>query len=304
MTAETMPDGKSATLYVERFDARLDALLPDAPVMEKLGGGLRFCEGPAWDAQRNLLHFTDFPALRIYHWSEAGGMELACEDSGREIGLAMDAKGRVLGCASRWQCVTRREPDGSVTRLPNRIDGTDWHLNNPNDLAVHSDGSIYLTDPWNPATCPPRSAPGNGVYRLDPASGSLRAVVDHMERPNGLCFSPDETLLYVNDTTGQFVNAHDVMPDGSLSAGRLFARLDTAYGPGAADGMKCDRAGNVYVTGPGGIWVFAPDGTPLGILRVGEVVGNFAWGGADWSSLYVTASTSLYRIRMTVAGKP
>ncbi|MBP7401469.1 MAG: SMP-30/gluconolactonase/LRE family protein [Clostridia bacterium] len=302
MTADAMTERGASPLETVRFDARLDALLGDSPMLEKLCSGFRFCEGPVWDARRNLLHFTDFPSLRIWRWSETGGPEIACEDSGREIGLAMDAQGRLLGCASRWQCVSCREPDGSISRLPNRIAGTDTHLNNPNDLAIHSDGCIYLTDPYNPKTCPPRSAPGNGVYRLEPADGSLFPVVDHMERPNGLCFSPDESLLYVNDTTMQFIRVHDVSPDGSLSVGRMFARLDPGFGPGAPDGMKCDRAGNIWVTGPGGIWAIAADGTPLGILRIGESVGNLAWGDADGRSLFVTASSSLYRIRTATAG--
>lgn len=288
-------------LDVVRFDSRLDALLPDYPQVEMLCGGLQFCEGPVWDDRQDLLYFTDFFPLKIYRWSRAGGKELVCGESGREVGLTLDREGRLLGCASRLQAISRREHDGSVTLLPNEITGTGLHINNPNDLVVKSDGCIYFSDPYNPKSCPPRSAPTNGVYRLDPVDGTLIAVVRHMERPNGLCFSPDESLMYINDTTGQLINVHDVLTDGALSPGRLFARVDTAYGAGAPDGMKCDRAGNIYVTGPGGIWVFAPDGAALGILRIDEVVGNFAWGDRDRRSIYATASTSLYRIQM-VAG--
>lgn len=289
-------------MHVERFDSRLDDLLPIKPQVEALCTGMQFCEGPVWDARKNLLYFTDFMPLKIYTWSLAEGKQLFCEESGREVGLTLDREGRLLGCASRWQTVSRREPDGSITRLNNNIHGTGCHLNNPNDLVVKSDGCIYLTDPYNPATNPHRSAPTNGVYRLDPVSGRIDVVVERMERPNGLCFSPDESLLYINDTTGLFINVHDVHTDGMLSPGRLFTKLDPSFGPGAPDGMKCDRCGNVYLTGPGGIWVFAADSSPLGILRLDERAGNLAWGGDDWSDLFITASTTLYKIPMTTHG--
>ena len=289
-------------MHVERFDTRLDGLLPIQPQVEALCTGMEFCEGPVWDSRKSLLYFTDFLPLKIYTWSPSGGKQLFCEESGREVGLTLDREGRLLGCASRWQAISRREPDGTITRLNNEIHGTGLHLNNPNDLVVKSDGCIYLSDPYNPVSCPPRSVLTNGVYRLDPVSGRLDSVVEHMERPNGLCFSPDESLLYINDTNSMLINVHEVHPDGSLDSGRLFAKLDPAYGPGAPDGMKCDRHGNVYLTGPGGIWIFAADGTPLGILRLDERAGNLAWGGDDWSDLFVTASTTLYRIPMTTYG--
>ncbi len=291
-------------LEIIHFDPQLRALIPDNPQIEALHTGFRFAEGPVWEHKKDRLYFTDFMELKIYTWSQTAGLEVFCQESGREIGLTLDRKGRLLGCASRLQAIRRWNPDGTDDLLRNQISGSDFHINNPNDLVVKSDGAIYFSDPYNPATCPPRSAPTNGVYRLDLEQDTLYPVIAAMERPNGLCFSPDESLFYINDTNGQTIHVYDVSADGHLTAGRLFAQLDTSYGPGAPDGMKCDRAGNVYVTGPGGIWIFSKEGKPQGILKIPEIVGNFAWGGRDWRDLYITASRTLYRVPMRAKGIP
>jgi gluconolactonase len=183
-------------------------------------------------------------------------------------------------------------------------------LNSPNDVVVRSDGTIYFTDPTY-GRMPvfglerPQELEFQGVYRI--ASGRrLHCDANDFSQPNGLCLSPDEETLYVNDTTCAHIRAFAVAPDGSLSDSRIFAqRIGTGdYDDGVVDGMKCDEHGNVYVTGPRGIWVFDPRGTQLGVIRMPEIAGNLNWGGPDWRDLYCCCSTSIYRVRMRVRGSP
>jgi gluconolactonase len=189
-----------------------------------------------------------------------------------------------------------------VSGFNNMVNG--MRINSPNDLVVKSDGMIYFTDPFSTAMGHPREMPYNGVYRLNPETNDLLPIIQDFDRPNGLAFSPDENLLYVNDTNKQFIKAYRVSSDGTVDNGRLFGTLDTSFGPGAADGMKLDTEGNVYVTGPGGLWIFSPDGARLGIVRTPELVGNFCFGDADWKSIYLAASTSMYRFRVSISGLP
>jgi len=282
-------------LRTHRFHTDLDMPIAANAGMTRLAAGFTFCEGPVWDPRKKLLYFTDFYALRIHIWSPRTGVSLYCDESGREIGLALDRQGRLLGCASRLHAISCREEDGSVHIYPNRLaDGT--RLNSPNDLAVKSDSSVYFTDFYNPNSGLPRSSPVNAVYRLEPEKGTLVQATPPMEHPNGLCFSPDEKFLYVNDTDGQSIDRYTVCADGSLTERQRFAVLDPSFGKGAPDGMKCDKLGNVYVTGPGGIWIFSPGGTALGILYTDEYAGNFAFGGSSGDDLFITASHSLYFI--------
>jgi gluconolactonase len=222
-------------------------------------------------------------------------------------GMTYDADLNLIVCEHATSSVVREAPDGSREIIAQEFEGEE--LNSPNDVVVARDGSIYFTDPWygrmpvfgNPRT---RRLGWQGVFRIPPGGGELRLVVgrDEFEMPNGLCFSPDQSLLYVNDTPGAFIKVYDVNVDGSLSGGRMFySGVGTgATAGGVLDGMKCDERGNIWVTGPGGIWVVASSGEHLGVIRVPESTANLTWGGEDWRTLYITASTGLYAIRTLV----
>ncbi|WP_274650253.1 SMP-30/gluconolactonase/LRE family protein [Paenibacillus humicola] len=291
-------------MNIIRYSAGLDGIVPEGREIRKLATGYSFAEGPVWCPRTSRLFFTDFPNQRIHVWSEAEGARLFKEKSGRAVGMAMDAEGRLILCESLERRISRIEPDGSVTPLATHYNGD--RLNNTNDVIVKRDGSLYFSDPYSAMLGGPRDLNYNGVFRCDFATGEVELLTDEFERPNGLAFSPDETLLYVNDTNKQHIKVYDVAPDGSVSGGRLFAELDTNTGPGAADGMKTDERGNVYVTGPGGIWIIAPSGEPLGRIELPEVAANLCFGGSPGSDrrdiLYITASTSLYCVRLEVCG--
>jgi gluconolactonase len=219
----------------------------------------------------------------------------------------------LIVCEHVTSSLIRERRDGVRENLAYHWQGK--YLNSPNDVCVRSDGSIYFTDPWY-GRYPgfgiqrERELGWQGVFRVPPGSGQeqLELVVgeDEFDQPNGLCFSPDESLLYINDTTHANIKVFDIAADGSLSNGRVFAENigdgDLAKG-GLVDGMKCDERGNVWVTGPSGIWVFSPEGEHLGVVEIPENVGNLAFGGPDWNWLFVPASTSLYRVQTKVAGR-
>ncbi|HEX6610943.1 MAG TPA: SMP-30/gluconolactonase/LRE family protein, partial [Hyphomicrobiaceae bacterium] len=219
-------------------------------------------------------------------------------------GLAWDSQGRLLACEHASSSVTRTEADGKITVLASRYDGKE--LNSPNDLAVKSDGAIYFSDPtygrmehYGLPREPELSF--RGVYRLSPDGKVLTLLADDFGQPNGVCFSLDEKTLFVSDTDRQHVRAFDVKSDGSIANSRIWAQT-LGDAPGAPDGLKVDSAGNLYSCGPGGIHVFAPDATCLGVINVPEYTANFCWGDDDLKSLFITASTSVYRVRVAVPG--
>ncbi|MFH5183388.1 SMP-30/gluconolactonase/LRE family protein [Paenibacillus sp. TAB 01] len=291
-------------MKIIRYSDRLDELLVPGTTAQKLVSGFGFAEGPAWCPHTDRLYFTDFMNYRIYTWSEAHGVQVFREPSGRAVGLALDAEGRLLSCETEPRRISRTEKDGTVTPLITHYQG--MRINNTNDVIVKKDGSVYFTDPYSTALGAPRDLPFNGVYRYEPWSGTLSVIADDFNRPNGLAFSPDESLLYVDDTNEQNVRVYEVASDGSLHSGRLFAQLDTSAGPGAADGMKVDERGNVYVTGPGGIWILAPSGETLGRMELPEVAANLCFGTPPasplGSTLFITASSSLYSVKLRVRG--
>jgi gluconolactonase len=222
--------------------------------------------------------------------------------------MTLDNDGNLLVCEHVTSSVVREKPDGTRETLATHWQGKE--LNSPNDVIVASDGSIIFTDPTY------GRMPGfgiereqdldfQGVYRLPAGGGEIELLVDDFVQPNGLCFSPDESLLYINDTDRAHIRVFDVGPDRALSNGRVFAENigdgDLAKG-GLVDGMKADEEGNIYVTGPDGVWVIGTDGEHLGTIEVPESVGNINWGDDDWRSMYIPASTSVYRVRMKVAG--
>ncbi len=268
--------------------------------IEKLDGGFQFTEGPVWVPDGYLL-FSDIPANSIYKWTPSKETEIFRKPSGHANGLTLDREGRLLACEHDGR-VSRTEKDGSIESLADHFKGK--RLNSPNDIAVKSDGSIYFTDP--PYGLPEQKVGKelhfNGVFRLD--SGTLKLLDDSFERPNGIAFSPDERVLYVDDSARGHIRAFDVASDGLLENGRVFAELRNPSEEGVPDGMKVDIEGNVFCTGPGGIWVLEPSGELLGVLRFPEIPANLAWGDADLKTMYVTARTGLYRRRVKTGGSP
>jgi gluconolactonase len=264
---------------------------------ETLATGFQFTEGPLWLPQ-GLLIFSDIPADRIYSWTPQDGAQAWRQPSGNSNGLTLDTQGRLLACEHGNRRVSRTEADGSVVSLADRYQGK--RLNSPNDIVVRHDGVVYFTDPPYGIQPEQREQPVNGVYAWRP-DGMLLLVADDFVRPNGLAFSPDQSILYIDDSGRRHVRAFDVRPDGTLANSRLLADMDHPQ-PGSPDGMKVDEQGHLYVAGATGVWVFEPDGTRLGVVVFPERPANLAWGDEDRKTLYVTARTSLYRVRTTVAG--
>jgi sugar lactone lactonase YvrE len=282
--------------------APLESILAPGTQVERVAAGFQFTEGPVWHPDGYLL-FSDIPANTIYRWTP-GETEATVyrKPSNHSNGLTLDAQGRLIACEHDRR-LSRQETDGTITAIATHYQG--GRLNSPNDVVVHSDGSIYFTDPpyGLPGQKEGKEQPWNGVYRLA-ADGTLTLLDDSFERPNGLAFSPDEKTLYVDDSYRDHIRAFDVLPDGTLANGRVFADLGDPGAGGVPDGMKVDVLGNVFCTGPGGIWVISPDGEQLGRIVVPQQPANLAWGDADYKTLYITARTGLYRVRTLTGGKP
>ena len=290
--------GGFQNMTVHVFSEKIHEIVPENSLVEKLATGFEFTEGPVWDPGLKALYFTDFPVLKIYLWDAEKGARLYTGDSGRAIGLTLDREGRLLSCESKKRRITRTEKDGRVIDIGSTYKGA--RINSPNDLVAKSDGSVYFTDPYSTLLMDTRELDFDGVLRID--GNEITLQTDEFKRPNGLAFSPDESLLYINDTTLRIIKVFDVGPGGSLSKGRLFAEIGTEFGPGVPDGMKVDTAGNVYVTGSGGIWVLSPEGEKLGIIKTPETAANMCFGEEDGKTMYITATRSLYRIRLSIPG--
>ncbi len=291
---------------IANSDKLFDLVAEDAEV-ERLATGFTFTEGPVWHPTGHYLLFSDMPADVRRRWSEAEGVVEVMRPSNKCNGMTYDADLNLLVCEHASSSVVREYPDGRRETIASHFRGKE--LNSPNDIVVRSDGSIYFSDPWY-GRMPvfgverERELGFQGVYRIPPGGGELELVVaeDEFDMPNGLCFSPDETLLYINDTPRAHIKVFEVAADGSLSGGRLFFEgIGTGViEEGIPDGMKCDERGNIWVTGPKGVWVISPQGEHLGVIEVPENVGNLAWGGTDWTWLFLPSSTSLYRLRTRV----
>lgn len=293
-------------MSAEVRDPRFKSVVGGEVAFEKVATGFLFTEGPLWHARDHYLLFSDMPGDHLRKWSAQGGVTTFRKPCHQTNGLAWDAKGRLLACEHSSSRLTRTEADGSIAVLASHLEGKE--LNSPNDLAVRSDGSIYFSDPTygrNEYYGRPRPTElaFRGVYRVEPESKRVTLLADDFAQPNGLCFSADERHLFVNDTDRKHIRVFDVKPDGALANSRIWAET-TGEGAGAPDGMKFDAQGNLYCCGPGGIHVFAPDAKCLGVIRVPEYTANFCWGDADFRSLYITASTSLYRMRTEIPGRP
>ncbi|KAB1070422.1 SMP-30/gluconolactonase/LRE family protein [Methylobacterium planeticum] len=291
----------------EICDSRFKAfVLPNAP-LEMLAEGFRWCEGPVWFGDRDELLFSDLPNNRVMRWSEAGGLSVFRQPSNFENGHARDRQGRLLSCSHRGRCITRTELDGSLTVLADRYRGK--RLNSPNDIVCKSDGTIWFTDPpygiqTDYEGGKQESELPAAVYRLDPRDGSLAIVADDFEGPNGLCFSPDESLLYVAESGLQFVpdpvqhiRVFGVGADG-LRDGRIFHTVT----PGFADGFRCDEEGHLWSSAADGVHCIDPSGALLGKIRVPSTVSNLAFGGRNRSRLFLCASHTLYAIYVNRRG--
>lgn len=282
----------------------LEALLDENSEVERLAGGFGFTEGPVWNPDGYLL-FSDLGGDVRYRWDPQDGVTEAMRPSNKCNGMTYDADGNLLVCEHVTSSLVRERPDGTRETLASHYDGAE--LNSPNDVVVRSDGSIYFTDPWYGRQARhglerPCRLGFQGVYRIPADGGALELLADDYEQPNGLCFSPDESLLYVDDTARAHIRIYDVREDGRVANDRtFFAGVGTAAaGEGAVDGMKCDEHGNVWVTGPGGIWVIGSGAEHLGVLEVPEITANLTWGGPDRRTLFVAASTSIYAVRTGV----
>jgi gluconolactonase len=274
---------------------------PYAPVAQ-VGTGFDFTEGPIWHPLDHFLLFSDMPADVRRRWDARRGVVEVRRPSNKCNGMTYDAGLNLIVCEHATSSLIREHPDGRREVIASHFENQE--LNSPNDVCVHSSGAIYFSDPWY-GRMPvygverPRQLGFQGVYRVPPSGGAPKLLVDRylFEQPNGLCFSPDEKWLYVNDTVQALIRVFDVEADGSLSNARVFAsNIRSELEPGVPDGMKCDQRGNIWVTAPGGVWVFSSSGDLLGKLRVPEMVSNLAWGGADFRTLYLTATHSVYAI--------
>ena len=305
-------------IKIVRLDKRLDSLIPQGAMVEKLADGYSWVEGPVWDRKNGYLLFSDIPANSIIRWQEGKGASLFLKPSGysgsapfegREPGsngLAFDSRGRLVMCQHGDRRIARVETDGRLTALADHYEGK--RLNSPNDLVFKSNGDLFFTDP--PYGLPKRfEDPGRelnfcGVYRLT-EGGKLTLLTREITAPNGIALSPDERKLYVasSDPSRAIWMVYDLKPDGSLGTGRVFfdATAWVQGKPGLPDGMKIDKKGNLFATGPGGLHVFAADGAHLGSIETGVPTANCAWGD-DGSTLYITANTAIYRIKLTTRG--
>jgi gluconolactonase len=300
---------------IERRDSGLDAIVPPDAKIVKLAEGFQFTEGPVWHPDGYLL-FSDPNNNTIYRWSPDDGISIYRAKSGYtgidigeygqpgSNGLTLDKQGRLTICEHGNRRVTRLEKNGVLTVLADRYEGK--RLNSPNDLVYRSDGTLYFTDP--PFGLPkffddPRKElPYSGVFRVK--DGRIDLVSTDLTGPNGLAFSPDEKYFYVAnwDEKSKVLMRYEVSADGSLSHGRVFYDMTAAPGEDALDGMKVDQQGNLYVSGPGGLWVLSPDGRHLGTIRPPEHPHNLAWGGTDGRTLFMAAQTGIYCIRLSIPG--
>ena len=273
---------------------------------EKLGTGFLFTEGPLWHPTGKFLLWSDMPGDHLRRWSAKDGVTTFRKPCHMSNGLTYDRRGRLLACEHATSQVTRTEADGRIVPIATHFQGR--QLNSPTDIVCGSDGGVYFSDPPYGrlkffGVERPQELSIQGVYKVGADPQSPELLVDDFDKPNGLCFSLDERRLFINDTARQHIRVFDVAPTGALSHGRVWAETKGDK-PGAPDGMKLDSAGNVYCCGPGGIHVFDPDGSVTEIIEVPERAANFAWGDDDYRSLFITASTSLYRLRRPIPGLP
>jgi len=294
---------------IEKMAPELERIVSTSEPIEHLaegfGGDQGPAEGPLWWQEGRYLLFSDIHNNRRMKYEPGKGASLFHEPTNRANGLTRDLQGRLVACEHDSRRVTRQELDGSTTVIANSFQGR--RLNRPNDVVVKSDGCIYFTDPWTSAAAPEQwDLTFSGVYRVTPDLGTMSLLIDDFTLPNGLAFSPDETVLYINDTRRGHIRAFDLAPNGTLAkqTDRVFADLRGAE-PGVPDGMKVDVEGNVYCGGAGGLWVMDPSGKKLGrIVHGAPATTNLAFGGGDWKTLYFTSRNHLGSVKVKIAGLP
>jgi len=325
-------DAKNVTpLKMDRLDPSIDRIVPAGATMERVATGFKWLEGPIW--ADHSLYFADIPGNRICKWTPGAGVSTFLQPSGYKgsaayggpepgsNGMTLDARGRLTVAGHAQRDVYRFEslsPNATITILADSYQGK--KLNSPNDLVYKSDGSLYFTDPpyglrTQSDHDPEKQLQVNGVYRIPhaleqkpgapPDRASLRLLITDLTRPNGIAFSPDEKYLYVNNSEPKKIwMRYRVQPDGSLTDAKLLYDATADTRPGAPDGMKVDQEGNIYSAGPGGVWIFSPDGKPLATILFPEKVANLNWAGPDRKTLYIVASSSIYRVRLKIPGDP
>ena len=293
---------------IEQLAPELERIIsPSEPIQhlaDGFGGALGPAEGPVWWKEGHYLLFSDIHNDKRMKYEPEKGVTVFQEPTNRANGLTRDLQGRLVACEHDSRRVTRQELDGSITVIANSFQGR--RLNRPNDVVVKSDGCYYFTDP-NAGIVPEQwDLTFAGVYRLTPDLGTLSLLVDTFVQPNGLAFSPDESVLYINDSRRGHIRAFDLQPTGMLAkqTDRVFADLRGSE-PGAPDGMKVDREGNVYCGGSGGIWILEPQGKKLGrIVHGAPATTNIAFGGEDWKTLFFTTRTQLGAVKVKIPGMP
>jgi gluconolactonase len=291
------------------YDSRFEGLLLPDSRLRRLWTGAIWSEGPVYFEEDESVIWSDIPNNRLLRWSQSEGGRVWRAPANFENGHYRDQEGRLVSCEHGRRCISRTERDGSVTILVDHYNG--MRLNSPNDLVVKSDGTIWFTDPPygilsdREGYKAPSELGDNYVFRFDPADNSLEVVTDRIEEPNGLAFSPDESLLYVADTSWAFnpcgnhhIMVFEVRNERTLGSGSLFAEIE----PGLADGFRVDASGNVFTSSGDSVQVYAPDGARLGKILVPEIVGNVTFGGRTKQTLFIAASSSLYAIDLNTRG--
>jgi gluconolactonase len=294
---------------IDRLAPELDRIVSVSEEIRELadgfGGAHGPAEGPLWWHEGRYLLFSDIHNNKRMKYVPGAGVSLFKEPTNRANGLTRDIQGRLIACEHDSRRVTREEADGSITVIANSFQGR--QLNRPNDVAVRSDGCIYFTDPWTSPTAPQQwDLTFSGVYRVTPDLGTISLLTDDFVLPNGLAFSPDESVLYINDSRREHIRAFDLMPTGMLAkqTDRVFVDL-RGDEPGVPDGMKVDTEGNVYCGGSGGLWIMDPGGKKLGRIAHGaSATTNLAFGGDDWKTLYFTSRNHLGAVNTKVPGIP
>ena len=287
---------------IEQISPELERIVSRDQEVEELGKGYHVAEGPLWYQDGKYLLFSDIRNDRRMKWTASEGVTLFQEPTNEANGLTRDPQGRLIACEHASRRMTRLEPNGTITVVANRYQ--DRRLNRPNDVVVKSDGSIYFTDPGAPE--PGLDLDFSGVYRVSPDLGTITLLVRDFVVPNGLAFSPDESIMYIDDSRRRHIRAFNVQPNGTLALAtdRVFCDLKGDR-PGSPDGMKLDVEGNVYCTGPGGVWVIDPSGKHLGTILTGaDQTTNCTWGGDDLKTLYITNFETLARIQLKIPGIP
>ena len=293
---------------IESLGPELERIIGTSEPIRELasgyGGDIGPAEGPVWWAEGHYLLFNDIQTARRMKYTPGQGASVAMAKTNEANGMTRDLQGRLITAEHLTRRVTRYESDGSITVVANSFQGK--RLLRPNDVVVKSDGSIYFTDPGGPAAPEQWDVTVSGVYRVTPDLGSMSLIIDDMARPNGLAFSPDESILYVADSRRRHVRAYDMLPNGTVAmeTSRIFADLGGPE-PGVPDGIKVDTAGNLYSGGGGGLYILDSKGKKLGRIVHGQpATTNLAFGGDDWKTLYFTTRSTVFSVNVKIAGVP